>query len=429
MQDFVDPARSDADGFWLDDIAHRTWLAADADRQLRFFRAARHPVAGFHALGHQGAPLADAGQELHSTTRMVHSYALGKLAGQADCDAMIDQGMRYLIDHHRDRDHGGYVWALQGDKVLDGRKLAYGHVFVLLAGATARLAGHPEADWLIDDATKVLDAHFWEEGPGLFCDEWNRDWTPFSLYRGMNANMHGVEALLAAHETTGREIYLARAGRILHFFMHRMAPREGWRVPEHYGDDWQVDRSYSGNPMFRPAGTTPGHSFELSRLLLQWWDLAGRPADGSPEVARRVVAQALADGWSEDGGGLVYTVGFDGPPAIRSRYWWPVTEAIGALASLIKLDRRPEDEVWYRRLWQFADRHFIDHTNGGWFPEIDAAGRPSATQFHGKPDIYHALQAELLALTPGLSGQAKALASMSVLAGRDADRCSVSAGT
>ena len=37
------------------------------------------------------------GQELHSTTRMVHSYALGKLAGQADCDAMIDQGMRCLL--------------------------------------------------------------------------------------------------------------------------------------------------------------------------------------------------------------------------------------------------------------------------------------------------------------------------------------------
>ena len=186
---------------------------------------------------------------------------------------------------------------------------------------------------------------------------------------------------------------MTRAGRILDFFLRRIAPDWGHRVPEHYGPDWQVDRAYAGDPMFRPPGTTPGHSFELARLLLQWWDLAGRPDDGSPALARRLVETALADGWDRARGGLVYTVGFDGRPEILSRYWWPVTEAIGALAALIKLERRAEDEVWYRRLWSFADTAFIDHARGGWFPEIGDDGRPSATQFKGKPDIYHALQA------------------------------------
>ena len=96
-------------------------------------------------------------------------------------------------------------------------------------------------------------------------------------------------------------------------------------------------------------------------------------------------------------------MGFDGRPEILSRYWWPVTEAIGALAALIKLERRAEDEVWYRRLWSFADTAFIDHARGGWFPEIGEDSRPSATQFKGKPDIYHALQATLFPLAPGLS--------------------------
>lgn len=396
-------------GFWLDDPGHRTWLAAEAGRQFSFFRASLKPGPGFYTLDHSGNPLPDDTRELHTTTRLVHSYALGHLAGVPGADRLVDHGMAFLASHHRDRDHGGYLWALNGDQVADGRKLAYGHVFVLLAGSSARQAGHPDADRLISDVWDVLNRHFWEEGPGLFCDEWNRDWTPFSSYRGMNANMHGVEALLAAYEATGREEFLTRAGRILDFFITRIAPAEGWRLPEHYTQDWQIDRSYAGNPMFRPAGTTPGHSFELGRLLLQYWDLSGRPADGAPDRARRLIEQALTDAWTPERGGFAYTLGFDGRVDNPARYWWPVTEAIGALAALIKLERRAGDEAWYRRLWTFADHVLIDHARGGWYPELDANDRPAATQFRGKPDIYHSVQAALLPLSPGLSRNAATL--------------------
>lgn len=408
-------ASPNAQGFWLDDPQHRAFLAQDSLRQFDFFQPSLNPTGGFHVLGYDGSALPDSVQELHTTTRLVHSYALGKLAGRAGCEAIIDQGMAYLQSHHHDAVNGGYHWAMAGNRVHDQRKLAYGHVFVLLAGSSAKMAGHPDADRLIEDASAVLDQRFWEEGHGLFADEWNSDWTPFSTYRGMNANMHGVEALLTAFEATGRDIYLHRAGRILDFFLRRIAPEWGWRLPEHYTQDWQIDRAYSGNPVFRPAGTTPGHSFELGRLLLQWWDLAGRPDDGAPALARRVIHQALTDGWDNDRGGIVYTLDFDGRPAIRSRYWWPVTEAIGAIAALIKLDHLPEDELWYRKLWGFAADTFIDWEKGGWFPEIDDDGAPAKTQFNGKPDIYHSVQATLFPMTPGISRAGMALAQISPL--------------
>ncbi|MDE9449420.1 AGE family epimerase/isomerase [Aliiroseovarius sp. Z3] len=382
---------------------HREFLSSDARRQFSFFNESLRPDGGFYVLGHEGAPLADTVQELHTTTRLVHSYALGKLAGSPGCDAVIDAGMDYLWNHHRDADHGGYFWALDRDAVHDDRKLAYGHMFVLLAGASAKLAGHPDADRLIDDVSAVLDQKFWEDDAGLFADEWNRDWSPFSTYRGMNANMHGVEALLTAYEATGRDGYLEKAGRILEFFTGRIGPAENWRLPEHYTETWQTDRDYSGNPMFRPAGTTPGHSFEFARLLLQYWDLRGRPEEGSRDAAWALTERALTDAWNAESGGLYYTLDFGGAPAIRDRYWWPVTEAIGVLASFLKLGGTKEQGDWYARLWQFADTHFIDHERGGWYPEIDQAGHPTVTQFNGKPDIYHAVQACLFPLSTRLS--------------------------
>ena len=397
------PGPTTASGFWIDHPDHQAWLKSQSERQFAFFAASKQEDrAGFHQLDYDGRPMAADMQELHSTTRLVHSYALGMVQGYAGAEALVDQGMAYLGSHHRDPVHGGFAWAIDEDGIRDGRKLAYGHVFVLLAVSSAKNVGHPDAGALLSEIGDILDQHFWDDEAGLLCDEWNRDWTPFSTYRGMNANMHGVEAMLAAYEATGDSRFLARAGRILAFFTGKMAPAENWRIPEHYTQDWKVDRAYSGDHMFRPAGTTPGHSFELGRLLLQHWDLSGRPQTNAPTVARNLIEQALQDAWLPDGG-IAYTLNFDGCIADGSRFWWPVAEAIGAVAALIMLDKRQDDEIWYRKLWTFAHAHFIDHKRGGWFPAIDSAGMPTQSIFAGKPDIYHSVQACLIPLSGRLS--------------------------
>ena len=393
---------------WLNDGAHRAYLAKDAHRQLDFFDASLGADGGLATLDFDGRPLPGP-QELHTTTRLIHSYGLAQMAGRADHAGIMDRGMADLWARHRDRQHGGYLWSVDGDGPADGTKLAYGHVFVLLAASTAKLAGHPDADRLLADVSAVLDQHYWDDAAGLFRDEFTRDWHAFSTYRGMNANMHGVEALLTAYEATGEAEYLIRARRIFEFFLTHVAPAADWRIPEHYTQDWQVDPDYEGNPMFRPAGSTPGHSFEMARLQLQLWDLMGRPDDGAPKRARQLVDRALADAWDKARGGFVYTLARDGSVARNARYWWPVTEAIGALAALIKLGAGPGDEDWYRKSWAFADRHLIDKARGGWMPELDDDNQPAMTQFRGKPDIYHALQADLLPLTDGLSRAAEAL--------------------
>ncbi len=390
----ADPAFN---GSWLDDPVHRAWLRQDVRNQLDFFAHSLRDDGGFDTLNWDGSPGPRGPQELHNTTRMVHSFALGQAFGHDGAAQIIDAGVDFLWTRHRDTENSGYAWSVEGDSVSDGQKLAYGHVFVLLAGASAKQAGHPDADRLIEDITNVLDTHFWDEDCGLFKEEYQRDWTPFSTYRGMNANMHGTEALLTAFEATGSEGYLLRAGRILDFFVGQVAAQHGWRIPEHYTQDWKVDPDYSGNPMFRPAGSTPGHSFELGRLLIQHWDLSGRPKNGAVERARLLIEQALSDAWMPDGG-FCYTLDLAGNKDVTDRYWWPVTEAIGAIAVLLRVDPKDSDELWYRTLWQFAHGQLVDHERGGWYPELGSDGTPREAQFQGKPDIYHSLQAGLIAL-------------------------------
>lgn len=288
----------------------------------------------------------------------------------------------------------------------------HGHVFVLLAGASAKQAGHPDADRLIKNVSGVLNRGFWDDERGLFREEYRRDWSALSTYRGMNSNMHGAEAMLAAFEATGAELYLERAGRILDFFVARMAPVHEWRIPEHYMEDWQVDPIHEGDPLFRPAGTTPGHSLEFGRLAIQRWELCGRPDSGALKRARKLIERALADAWLP-AGGLCYTLNPVRNVSVGSRYWWPVAEAIGAAAVLLRVDPTDADEEWYRKLWSFAHDRFVDHVRGGWYPEIDAAANPVEGQFQGKPDIYHSLQAALIPFAGTVSRTFSTLAEIS----------------
>jgi mannose/cellobiose epimerase-like protein (N-acyl-D-glucosamine 2-epimerase family) len=313
---------------------------------------------------------------------------------------MIDHGMAFLWNGHRDPVNGGYFWGVGYEAPTDASKQAYGHAFVLLAASSAKAVDHPDADRLLTDISTVLAERFWEDGSGASAEEFSADWQALGGYRGQNSNMHLTEALMAAFEVTDDRTYLIMAERIADLIVRRHAAANGWRLPEHFTENWELDLDYSGSPMFRPYGSTPGHWLEWTRLLLQLWELGGRTQSWMPEAARSLFHQAIRDGWDAEKGGFYYTVGFDGTPLIRDRYWWPCAEGIGAAAVLNAIDGEPVHEEWYRRIWDFASTYFIDHENGGWRPQIDDALVANSDPFFGKPDIYHSLQACLIPLLP-----------------------------
>ena len=97
-------------------------------------------------------------------------------------------------------------------------------------------------------------------------------------------------------------------------------------MAEHFHADWSVDRDYAGDPMFRPAGTTPGHALEWSRLLVQLWELGGRAHSWMAEAAQALFLHTCEIGWDKARGGFYYTLGWDDLPARSTRYWWPCAE-------------------------------------------------------------------------------------------------------
>lgn len=385
---------------WRQSATHRSWLMAQAERLFDFYQyASINPKGGFFDLDSEGRPFGNV-RQLHATTRMVHCMAIGHLLGRPGCYDLIDHGMAYIWNSHRDAKNGGYIWSLDDGGPADTAKQAYGHAFVLLAASSAKVAGHPLAEKVLADVTEVLHAKFWEELHGAQAEEFAADWSPVSNYRGQNSNMHLTEALMAAFEATGDAGYLKKAVSIASLIIGKNAASFGYRVGEHFDTNWALDKAYAGGDIFRPAGTTPGHWLEWSRLLLQLFELGGRKPSWLPEASAKLFRNAIDLGWDKEKGGFFYTLDWDDRPALRQKLWWPASEGIGAAHFLSAHDSNPFYEDWYRRIWGFCANHFIDHHHGGWHHELGDDLKPASTLFSAKYDIYHALQACLIPLYP-----------------------------
>jgi sulfoquinovose isomerase len=401
-------------GNWSTRPAHRAWLADRADDLFSLFERSPHPRGGFCDLDRTGEPLlGNLPRPIHTTARMAHSYAIAALLGRPGAPEIVDQAMGFLWNHHRDIDAGGYFWSADDDGPVDAAKQAYGHAFVLLAASSAMAIGHPLAAPMLADISEVIDRRFWEPAHGASAEEFSRDWTPVPGYRGQNANMHLTEALMAAFEATGERLYLDRAESIADLVIRRGAGGAGWRVPEHYTEDWVVDPTYQGNEMFRPAGTTPGHAMEWSRLVLQLWCLGGQRLDWLPDASAALFERAMTLGWDGAHGGLFYTLDWQDQPFRRMKLWWPHCEGIGAAHFLNAHRPAHEHEAGYRRLWGTVSRAFLDRRNGGWQEECAEDLTPAYTLFPGKADIYHALQACLIPLYPATASLIRVIAERS----------------
>lgn len=399
---------------WLDLPAHHRWLRSEEDRLLTFHeRHALNAPVGFDPLDRRGSPLREAPRELWATARYVHSFSIAHLMGRPGADAVAGHGLEAIDGAFRDRAHGGWFASIAPDgSPVDTAKSSYAHAFVLLAGASAAIAGLDPGAGVLDEADAVIREHLWRPDEGAAVDGTARDWSVLEPgYRGQNANMHLAEASMAAYEASGRADFLARARSIASLVVDVHARAHAWRVPEHFDDAWRVDWEYNAerpDDPFRPYGSLVGHWCEWARLLLQLHALPDAQVPWAPGAAAELFDAAVREGWDPVDGGMVYSVSPSGVPVNRDRMHWAVAEAIGAAAGLARATGEPRYEGWYRRFWSFVATRVIDHRDGGWWHQLSPGNTPAFGTWPGKPDLYHALQATLYARSDLRHGVAEA---------------------
>ena len=385
----------------------RRLFDAEARALLRFGAGSRCDL-GFGWLDDDGGIDTAQGIQLWITGRMTHCFALGHLLGHEDGMDLAAHGVSTLLDGPlHDTVHGAWHSRVEPDGApADGPLVSYDHSFVILSAASALLADVPRAGELLEAGLAAFERLWWDEEAGMVLDARDPHTLAVDPYRGANANMHTVEALLAAYAATGVTLHLRRAERITRRIAHAFSSH-GFRLPEHFDSTWSPRLDYNRDipaDAFRPYGSTIGHWLEWSRLMIQLRTACQDEGIETPAplavIPQHMYRRALQEGWGPDGEpGFVYTVDFDGRPVVHQRMYWVLCEAIGAAETLRLSTGDPSYDLAVEVFSDWAHQYLIERP-GQWREELDRNNQPACGTWSGKPDIYHALQAMLIGALP-----------------------------
>ena len=388
--------------YQIDTAENKAFLKEMRDGLLSFGHKFPSPGGSSYYLSDDGTPWTERNREAYVTCRMAHVYSIGSFLGHEGSEALTDAALKGLRGELHDDVNGGWYAGLSCNNEILPTKQCYAHAFVILAASSGVLAGRPGARELLQEAVELYDLRFWNEEEGLSCDTWNTEFTVLDDYRGLNANMHTVEAFLAAADVMKDEKYRVRSGRIIDRVLG-WAKENNWRIPEHFNKEWEAELECNAekpDDPFKPYGATPGHGLEWARLITQWaTSTYTDAAQAAPyiEAAENLYNRAVSDAWNADGApGVAYTTNWEGKPVVHDRMHWTLAEAINTAAVLYRVTGKEQYAQAYAEFMEYLDEKVLDHVNGSWFHQLDRNNNLLGTVWPGKPDIYHALQAVLI---------------------------------
>ena len=123
----------------------------------------------------------------------------------------------------------------------------------------------------------------------------------------------------------------------------------------------------------------PGHDIECAWFLLEE---ANHRGDGAlADLAKTIFDEAIARGWDEELGGILYFRDAEGWPIEAYEHdmklWWPHNEAMIASLMLYKTYGDVLYREWFERITEYAFSHFSDPEYGEWYGYLRRDGRPT----------------------------------------------------
>lgn len=386
-----------------DSEENRGYLKSLRDELLSFGKRFPSEGGSSYYLGDDGTPWTDRPRETWITCRMAHVYSIGKMLGFSDGEALAESAIQGISAELYDKKSGGWYAGItaKGDILPD--KQCYAHAFVILAGTSGVLANIKGAKELLDRALAIYDEKFWDDEEGLAVDTYSTDFSILSDYRGLNANMHTVEAFLAVADAISDEKYRVRAGRIIDRVIG-WARENNWRIPEHFTKEWKPDLECNIDnkaDQFKPYGATPGHGIEWARLITQWATSTYKDDEKNEapyiDAAKKLYNTAIEDAWCREGKpGIAYTTDWDGNPIVKDRMHWTLAEAINTSSVLYKVTGDSKFADDYAAFMDYLDNDVHDKENGSWYHQLDENNNLIGTVWPGKSDLYHAFQSTLI---------------------------------
>lgn len=341
----------------------------------------------FKPTGPQDKMIVTQARHLWTSSRAFVDYG-----GKEEYKRTAEHGFRFLRDVMWDQTNGGFFQLTDREgHVKDTQKTAYGNAFAIYGLAAYYMAFKDTAAlelakkgfyWLEknshDPQFKGFFQHLNADG-SIIKRTPNTPSTSDLGYKDQNSSIHLLEAFTELYQVWPDPLLRERLLEMLVLIRDTITNEKG-NLVLFLTPDWKpVSFRDSSEAVVLQHRTLDhasfGHDVETAYLLMEASHVAGVKDDQQTwHVAKRMVDQALANGWDSVAGGF-YDEGyyFKDKPGItitrETKNWWAQAEGLNTL--LIMADLYPDDTRNYFRkftqMWNYIDTNLIDHQFGEWY--------------------------------------------------------------
>ena len=305
--------------------------------------------------------------------RQIYCYAKAAQMGWYPEGRVIAlKGLEHMLARAKEPDgRPGYVHRLTPEgTVLDGRRDAYDHAFILLALSTAyALDKDAQIRAEIDALLAFIDTHLRSPHGGVL------EGLPQSMPRRQNPHMHLFEAMIAAFDATHDLSFQNRAGEFFALFLANLYDKQKRVLGEYFEEDWSK---------IEPVSVEPGHQAEWVWLLKGFERITACPT-GRYRTELLETAVRCHDAAT---GCLIDEADADGNIRRHSRRLWPQTEIAKAWIAQAESAEAGAAEKARAALVRL-ERYYLSHpVRGGWYDQFDREGKslvdtiPASSFYH-----------------------------------------------
>lgn len=319
----------------------------------------------------------------------VEAYrAAGEANGERFLQA-VTQGVAFLLSEFRDRQFGGFTWAVSRRGIIDdSMKHGYGNVHPIFALTQAySVTENPEHLAAALEQLQVFRERFLD--PAYDCaihPGFSRNFSQIIGVNNIDVFTHFFEALLALHDVTDGaqqddiDSLIVRCGDFLVNTLYR--DQEGYTdrgyVAYNYDETWQPSQiPYSREAQWSGAlHATTGHNIELAYLLSRAVERGFDPE--WLQTADKLLRFCLEYAINAETGGMVYEItGYDGQPLSGNPdnalyVWWAQAETARALLHFAVVRSEDAYAEPFKKVETLFHALLTDQEFGGLYQNLDA---------------------------------------------------------
>ncbi|MBF9018379.1 MULTISPECIES: AGE family epimerase/isomerase [unclassified Oceanispirochaeta] len=316
---------------------------------------------------------ADAPKGVILNTRLLWSFsrAYGYTKEQKYKD-LAGRSASYIREHFIDPEFGGLYWTVDSKgRSTNNRKQSYAQAFGIYAFSEYyKISNEEQAKTDALNIFEALEKHARDYEYGGYVEALSREWEDMEDLRlsdvdqndkkSNNTHLHIMEAYTTLHEICGYKKTAEALESVTLTMMEKIYKREKRSFTLFFTEDWQS----------RSETMSYGHDIEASWLV---WEALQTLNNG--ELTKRYradvleIAQNALDNYLDGtlgSGGMNNELHADGT-LDRDKIWWVQNEAVIGFLNAYELSGAADFLSAAQNIWNFCDKHHVDHKDGEWW--------------------------------------------------------------